>query len=330
MAEPLNATFFTLKTRDRAVLLPATLVMIVLVGAITAAFIAANWGFVDQVMEMIRNGDRQPNGDEETARFGFGIMAFVFSAFLFLVPLYFVLAAYEAACLRWMIRGEAPGLFGITFNNDTWRVYGIYWCWWITQLAASMAVGMLTMPFMFMMMGDIAAGGASDPNSPEWLNMQLRMQSLSLLQYIPLAFIGIRLGPAAATSIARKRFSFFDAWKVTRDRFWSLLGSYALVAVICAVIYVGAAALTFFTVYGGAFDGDINALVTSPDAAETFVNTMWERINTPTGWTYLGVGYAFMIAASLVWYLLSYGINARAALVALEEGKISVYQGDDD
>src|SRR6185312_11722146 len=55
------------------------------------------------------------------------------------------------------------------------------------------------------------------------------------LQYLPLIFLGVRFGPAAATSIARQRFSFFDAWTVTRGRFWELLGSFAVLWLIAGV-----------------------------------------------------------------------------------------------
>ena len=103
MAEPLKATFFAFKKRDRMVLLPATLVMLVLLSLIFAAFVGLNWGFFTQFFDIIRNGN-SPNqlGEQQAATFGFGVLGFVVSIFLFLVPFYLVLASYEAACLRWM------------------------------------------------------------------------------------------------------------------------------------------------------------------------------------------------------------------------------------
>jgi predicted metal-binding membrane protein len=126
MAEPLKATFFTLKHRDRAVLLPATLVMIVLVALIVAAWAALNSRMFALMFELTQLGSGQANEEQALAMFS-GMMGLFLSTFLLLIPLYIVVAAYEAACLRWMIRGEAPGLFGLTLNNDTWRVWGVYW-----------------------------------------------------------------------------------------------------------------------------------------------------------------------------------------------------------
>lgn len=326
MAEPLNATFFTLKKRDRAVLLPATLVMIVLLAAIWALFVAFNWAFFSQLIELVRSGDAAPMSEDAAATFGFGLMGLMFSIFLFLIPFYLVLASYEAACLRWMIRGETPGLFGITFNHDTWRVYGIYWCWLITQFAVSMAVSFVTLPIVFMMMGDIYAAGV-DPESPDIWTLQMRVQALSLLQYIPLAIIGIRLGPAAATSIARKRFSFFDAWAVTRDRFWALFGSYALLWLVLVLVGGGLSGAFWWYMAGP----EIVSIVQAPNADHSdTVRAIFERVFTLEGLTLGGGAYAIYFIVSLIYVLLSYGINARAALAALDEGKISVYQGDDD
>lgn len=323
MAEPLNATFFTLKKRDRAVLLPATLMLIVLVSVIFGLYVAFNWAFFGNLIEMVRSGQTEPMNEEQASTFGFGLLGAFFSAFLFAFPFYLVLAAYEAACLRWMIRGEAPGVFGFTLNHNTWRVYGIYWCWFITHIAVSMVVSMVTLPIVWMMTGDIYAAGA-DPESPEIESLQLFVQALSL---IPLAIIGLRLGPAAATSIARKRFSFFDAWIVTRDRFWALLGSYALLWIVLIVVCAGLVSAFWWHIAGQ----EIISIVQAPNADHSdTVLAIFERVWTAEGFALGGGVYAVYFAVSLVYVLLSYGINSRAALAALDEGKISVYQGDDD
>ncbi len=328
MAEPLKATFFALKRRDRMVLLPATLVMLVAVGLLFAAFVALNWGFFSQIQTLIQSGAEMPEGDNAT--FVFGIMATFFGGLLFLFPAYMVIAAYEAACLRWMVRGEVPGLFGLSFDHDMWRVYGVYWCWLIAQFSLSMVMGILMMPLSLMMMSEMVAA-SSEPTSDAWWSLQLRMQGLSLLQYIPLLYFGIRLGPAAATSIARKRFSFFDAWVVTRERFWALFGSHAVWVLILVVFWIAPIIYLFVVGFGGSWQAFVegSSWQGSPEEAQERFLGVWERIATPAFLTQVAVGYAIMIATSVVWYLMSYGINARAALAALGEGKISVQASDD-
>jgi hypothetical protein len=316
MAEPLKATFFTLKHRDRAVLLPATLAMIVFVALIVAAWVGFNWGTLAQLFELSRQAGAQPD-EAEAARLFAGGMGMVLSAFLFLFPLYIAIASYEAACLRWMIRGEAPGLFGLALDNDTWRVWGVYWCWLVANMAVGFATSLLTMPFVFMMMGDVYAQGG-DPSEFSW-DLQLRIQALSMLQYIPLAFIGVRLGPAAATSIARRRFSFFEAWTVTSDRFWSLLGSWALLWLIFGVLYVA----LFGVTYGALFGDLVPRIQTAwPDFPPVSVDELSERIFSQRGLALIGAAYAGFFAIWILYALMSFGVNARAALAALEDGKI--------
>jgi hypothetical protein len=78
------------------------------------------------------------------------------------------------------------------------------------------------MPLTFMAMIP-ASNGAPEAQIASLLGVQF---IIYLVQYAVLIFIGVRFAPAAATSIARRRFSFFDAWKVTRGRFWALFGSF--------------------------------------------------------------------------------------------------------
>lgn len=316
MAEPLKATFFALQKRDRAVLLPATLVFILILAALVAAFVALNWGTIQNFREIVTSAASQSEmGEEEALRFVSSLFGFIGTIFLFLFPLYLTVAAYEAACLRWMIRGEAPGVFGLTIDNDVWRVYGVYWCWFIAQFVVSTAVSILTMPLVFMMMGEVMR----DPSPEGMMRWQLTVQlPLSLLQYLPLIFIGVRFGPAAATSVLRKRFAFFDAWKVTDGRFWTLLGSFAVLWFFAGIVIIGGSIpLTmhmwpYFTAMWPA---------PSEGAVESYLKAYFE----PQILIRVGLAYGVFLVAALWLSVMAYGVNARAALAAQADGKITPY-----
>lgn len=335
MSEPLNATFFTLHRRDRAVLLPATLVMLAAQALLVAAFVALNWGFFSQVGALLGTAaDGGELSSDQGAVLGLGVITLVFSVFIFLFPFYFVLAAYEAACLRWMIRGEAPGLFGITFDFDMWRVYGVYWCWFILQMVVSMVVSMLTMPLVFMTMGDLVNAGGAVDEAAMW-RWQLTVQlPITLLQYIPLIFFGVRFGPAAVTSIARKRFAFLDAWKVTSERFWALFGSFALIALIVAAVWITQSVISFYVDYRGSWE-EFSAVwrplppAASPEEVQELYTELWRQLVSRQGIISLAASTVVGLATWIWWALMTYGINARVALVALEEGKISVHSDAD-
>jgi len=315
MAEPLNATFFTLKHRDRAVLLPATLAFVVILLVLIAAWAAMNWHTFMLFVELFRTFPDAPSETVGMEMFT-GMMGLFLSTVLMLFPIYVATASYEAACLRWMIRGESPGFFGLTLDHDTWRVYGVYWCWFVTNLAISTVAGMLMWPVMFMMMGDIVTQVPNEPDQAALWELQIKMQALSLIQYIPMIFIGVRFAPAAATSIARRRFSFFEAWTVTSDRFWSLLGSFVLIWLLAGVVIVATSIPTATRVWPY-----FEALWRDP-GNEAAMRAYFEQFFAPEHLIWIPIGYGVTLLVSLGVALLSYGVNARAALVALEEGKI--------
>lgn len=320
MAEPLNATFFALRRRDRAVLLPASIVYAVIVVVLAAAFVALNWGALTHFFTLLRTASTAEPSEAEALRLFSGMMGLFGWGLLFLFPFYIATAAYEAACLRWMIRGEAPGLFGITFNHDTWRVYGVYWVWLVVHMVVGFAASMLTMPLMFMMMGDVIARGGMEPDAATMLDLQVRLHAISLLQYIPMAFLGIRFGPAAATSVARRHFSFFEAWNVTRDRFWALFGSFAVLWIGFGLAHIALMAVLYWSLLGPLIADAITAWPNLPaDLMERYTAILF----APSSWVVIAIGYATAFVLTLAYAVLSYGVNARAALAALEEGKIS-------
>jgi len=296
------------------VLLPATLVFIVLMAVLVGAFVAFNWGSFANWGELARSGATA--SDEEGARIVGQIFGLFGSIILFLFPIYILIAAYEAACLRWMIRGEAPGLFGLTLGEDTWRVYGVYWCWFGAQMVISFAMSILMMPLMFMTMGSIMTTPEPDPEA--LMRWQLLVQlPMTFAQYLPLIFFGIRFGPAAATSVGVKRFAIFEAWTVTNGRFWALFGSHALLWLV--LIAIGTVS---FGVAFGWFVGPAlwESLGPNPDTQQ--VEAALARVFTPLGMSVVGAAYAFNIVLYMLYAVLAYGINARAVLAALEEGKI--------
>lgn len=318
--EPLRATFFALKPRGRAVLLPATLVLAAICAVLIGAFLALNWGTLSQFVHMMQTqlatvGGKPPvASDDEALRLVGGVFTLVGSTFLLLIPLYIAVAAYEAACLRWMIRGEAPGFFGLTLDHDTWRVYGVYWCWVVAQWVVSTVVSVVTMPLMFASMGEVM----THPNDMDALwRWQMTVQlPIALLTYIPLIYLGVRFGPAAATSIARRRFSFFEAWTVTKRRFWELLGSFALLwAIWFVVLLVVSAPLTL------RMWPSVQTLFTNP--SQEALSRYFATYFAPESWLWIGAAYGVMVVGGSVLAVMMYGVNARAALAALEEGKIS-------
>jgi hypothetical protein len=216
MAEPLNATFFAFRKRERGgVLMRASLAFVIAALVLYAAFIAVFWtqlapiiSWYADLIATMAGGQYDPNamaGMTLPAGIGFVALGAIVWLFFFCV----LFAAYEAACLKWMIHGETGGFMGLSLGADTWRVYGTYWLWFLLYIGFSIVMGILLGVFMMVFAAN-ALGGGADPSS-----VLLALPVYYVVQYGLMIYFGVRFAPAAATSVARRKFSFFQAWTVT-------------------------------------------------------------------------------------------------------------------
>ena len=316
--QALNATFFAFRKREKAALLPTTLAFAVIVLAMGAVFTALNWqAFVDYMNWVASISASNANSaaagvppSMDAMMPPQSVMSIMPAYFLFLLGYYILLAAYEAACLRWMIHGETGGLFGLSLGADTWRVYFSYWIWFLLLIAfyivcAIVAGGAMASVFMGMQ------GGAVP--SPAAVIIPL---VLGLLVVLALIYFSVRLAPAAATSVARRKFAFFDAWKVSKGRFWGLLGAFVLLFLMF-MVFVIAVEVAFGVMVGMTAMNSVGQ--TEPQSAEE----AFRAFATPQYMAGIIALIAAITVASFLFYVALFGVNARAASLALEEGKIT-------
>lgn len=299
MSEPLKATFFALQKREGGgVLLGATVCYLLISTALGAAIALPMFS----VFNMSFNGSAPVTPPDPMAA-------------LWLVPLTFVVvffgcvltASYEAACLRWMIRGEKPGLFGLTLDQDTWRVYGIYWIWFLCYGVAWVGFFIVNALASMLLAGNqiasLAIGGG----------------------YVLLILIAAAsLAPAAATSIAQRRLVFGEAAQATEAHFGSLLGTYAfLFGVPWLLSSAWPVAWTFWKL-----EGDIGTYVERVTDLATAIAAYNEATVAATRAPGALIEYwaisAAMFVVSLAFMVLIYGANARAVLLAQQEGRLGV------
>jgi hypothetical protein len=315
-AAPLKATFFAFRKRERSgVLLSATIAFVVMSVVLIGLLVALNFGMLAQLFSGFSAAASGQGSQADGAAIVMGMLGFFFSLFIFLFFFYVLLAAYEAACLRWMIHGEVVGFLGLSLGAPTWRVYSTYWLWFAINMGISTVVSLVTMPFMFMGMAGAAGGGMSDPTVMVGTMMTLQIVA-TLLQYVIFAFVGIRFAPAAATSITLRKFSFFTAWTVTKGRFWALFGSFVLIGLIYGLVF-----MVLFVVAGGLVFAQAWPTITSGASADE-VMTAIAGLMTPQILAVLAGIYLVMSFVGMIFAVMFYGVNARAALAAVEDGKI--------
>lgn len=312
MAEPLNATFFAFKKRERGgVLFRATAAYILLLVVVSGGFVALNLAAVVDYFNWITQ--MQTSADPSAMMVPpASVMAIGPMYFLFQLVFYVIVASYEAACLRWMIHGETGGLFGLSLGADTWRVYFTYWIWFFLFMAYGIV--------LLVVLGGVGAAlgiSASASGDPAQMGGGiLAMVLLFLAWLLGMIFFGVRFAPAAATSVARRRFAFFEAWTVTKGRFWALLGAFVLLILMYIVGYFIFSMIASFALVGGMMSQIQNT------GAEPSPEDMYALFATPAVAIPLAVICLVAVIGSLVWTIALMGVNARAAQAALEEGKI--------
>lgn len=281
----LKGTFFAFRRRARGgVILRATLAHAILLIAIvvTAAVLYGQ--------SVGPGGSVSLTDEEDVASRILLASPFLIIGGLFLYAV--IMASYEAALLRWMIRGETAGFAGFSLGGDMWRVYAGYWIWFFA------GIGVWIATFLISVLGLAAAGFARNAAADWWVGYLAL--GIWVLLVTPLA---LRMSSGNAASIARQRLVYFESWRVSSGRALALFGSFAIHwaiwFVLWVALYIGAAFIGYMA-YGGE---------TEPPA---------EVMNI-----ILGIGFGVsLLVANMAMSLLSAGANARAVLVAIEEGKL--------
>jgi len=315
MAEPLNATFFAFGKRERGgVLLRATLAYAAIAIVLFAGFVAINYQGVVDYFSWVMMLSEHNDGVDPTNPFPAmmppaSVMALAPMYLLFNILFYLLFAAYEAACLRWMIRGETKGFFGLALDADTWRVWFTYWIWLLLLIVVYVVCALAAFGFA----AALLAGAPSSEPSPA-----LALVPLAVIVgvLIVLAVFGVRFAPAAATSIAKQRFAFFDAWTVTKGRFWALLGAFVLLFLMYFVGLIILSLVMSVTI-GVSMFGQLSSQGEPQSPQEAFALLASPGVLIP-----VVVIYGIMIVGAFIFYIALFGVNARAARAALNEGKI--------
>ena len=318
MAQALNATFFAFRKRERSgVLLMATLAYVGVAVIMGVAFWFLNkQGIADYfswAMSLSQNAALNKPGIAPSVDMMMppaSVMGLAPSYLLFTFLYYLLFAAYEAACLRWLVRGETGGLLGLSLGADTWRVWFGYWLWLFMLIAGY--IGVILIAVVIGAVGGVA-GGESMAGATVGLVILGVIAALAGWLYV-----AVRFAPAAATSIARRRFAFFDAWKVSKGRFWPLFGAFVLLILIYIVATIVAGG-----VVGGLIGANMVTQFANAEPGAVSPDQVLAQLLAPQTIVPILVLYAGLLVVAMFVMLGFFGVNARAAQAALEEGRIA-------
>jgi len=323
--QSLNATFFAFNKRDKMVLLPAAIAFVValIIGLIVigvAAFYAVGgMSFIDWYRDAIatsaKGGAPQPPPNMGAV---FLILPFeLVTAFVYFV----LLASFESSCLRWMIRGEKSGPLNLCFGADMWRVYATYWVWFLYFFCTG--IGFFIWMIALGAIGN-AVGGQNNPMAVFLVGMVG-----CIAWVVAWVYAAVRLAPASATSIGAGHFAPTKAWSVSSDRFWGLFGAFLLIFIIYVVAAFLNSSVTMGAYFASLFSGlDWTAMKADPKAFSAAyqaasLQAMAKMFSNPLSIALYCGGQFVLYALALVFYIMFYGVNARAVQVALEDGKLA-------
>lgn len=142
-------------------------------------------------------------------------------------------AMFETASQRRYIFGEK---FSLGFGGDEVRmmVVGLLWT------LMSLVIFALPTFFMFGMFGAMLEidmnGPMDDQATARFLGTFFAAFGTMFLFSLVYVFFATRLAPCFGLTVKDKEIRFFDAWNVSRGRFWPILGAYAIIAIVVSMV----------------------------------------------------------------------------------------------
>lgn len=200
----------------------------------------------------------------------------VFSGFVWLLPWagllvlagWMVWAMFETASQRRYVFGQS---FSLGFGADELRmmVTGLLWGLMGAILFAVPALLMLGTAVSVISAGE---SGLSDEQVAERIvGPMLAATGIIFLLFPIYVFFATRLAPCFALTLRERKIRFFDAWNVSRRRFWPILGAYVILAIAGGLIGQVITGLAQFIILPNSINyvdssggGDMTATLISP------------------------------------------------------------------
>lgn len=144
-----------------------------------------------------------------------------------------VWAVFESASQRRYVRDER---FSLRLGADELRMMVVGLLWSLLNIACFL-------PMLFVLFGSgtslfnqVLDGQSAASMENEIIVSAFGAFGLILLLFPFYVFFATRLSPCFAMTIKDRRIVFFDAWNVSRGRFWPILGAFLIIAVAGSIV----------------------------------------------------------------------------------------------
>ncbi|WP_298917526.1 hypothetical protein [uncultured Algimonas sp.] len=171
-----------------------------------------------------------PQAVIETTQMSGSMMALIYLVVLPLSLLFY--AVFEAAYLRRYMRRDR---FRLRLGADEWRVFVVLLIWMVAFIASTIVIAIaIALAVLFV---GIAMGSLESETGPPTAFMLIGTLSY-IAVFVGLGALAVRFSPAAALTIRDRRVRFFEAWRATKGKFWTLFGAYAAWLALAMVAYI--------------------------------------------------------------------------------------------
>lgn len=238
-------------------------------------------------------------GNPETAEFPveFFTAYFRFLALCMVIGLFAsgVMAASEAALHRKYQRGEDGGRFPLRIGMDEVFVFLLQI---IVGLIAGAVffVGYILIAILMLL---VAVSAEAAPILAVIFGLLCFV--IFIAMFLAMTYVAVRLSPASAMTVRDKEFRLFEAWKVTKDRVWPMIGSYIIVYLIGGFVINIIMGIFFLAVFlGSGIMGKVDQLEAIEDTSAA-LQAMSEMFLSPgMVITYVVFGFVYAVLMLLM------------------------------
>lgn len=149
------------------------------------------------------------------------------------VLIYWVIASIlTTATMRRYVRDEK---FSLGFGADEMRVMTVYLGWAVMTLIAVAPI-LLIIGGLFWSGFSAAIDGGEEPSEAAIYGTFGGALVLAIILFPIYVFFATRLAPCFALTVKDRQVRFFDAWNVSRGRFWPIFGAYTIMAIAGSIL----------------------------------------------------------------------------------------------